>query len=77
MHEGARRAAAEFGEKIVFRTVRTNDRAALRRCGEPSALYIDDRKVRTGPPPSYEKIRNRIARRVGRLERRRWLRLPC
>ena len=75
VHERARRAAAEFGDRVVFRTVRTNDRDAVRRCGEPSALYVDDKKVRTGPPPSYEKIRSRIAKRVGRLGRRRWLRL--
>jgi len=76
VHERARRAAAEFGERVVFRTVRTNSKNALRRCGEAAALYVDNDRVRTGPPPSYKKIRSRIAKRLRRLEGRRWLRLP-
>jgi hypothetical protein len=31
------------------------------------ALFIDGRAVRTGPPPSYEKIRRLIEKRVRRL----------
>jgi hypothetical protein len=31
-------------------------------------LYIDGKEVRTGPPLSYEKIRNKIARRAGKIK---------
>ncbi len=31
------------------------------------ALFIDNRQVRTGPPPSYEKIRKKIAKRINKL----------
>ena len=75
-HERARRAAAEFGDIVVFRTVRTDTKDALRRCGDAGALYVDDRKLRIGPPPSYKKIRGRIAKRVRRLDGSGWLRLP-
>ena len=75
-HERARRAAAEFGDRVVFRTVRTDTRDALRLCGEAAALYVDDGRVRIGPPPSYDKIRGRIAKKVRRLDHTGWLRLP-
>jgi GNAT superfamily N-acetyltransferase len=66
--ERARRAAAEFGDKVVFRAVDTFDREAILEWGRADALFIDGREVRTGPPPSYEKIRKLIARQVGRLK---------
>jgi hypothetical protein len=34
---------------------------------QPDAIFIDGRAVRMGPPPSYEKIRKRIARRAKKL----------
>ena len=36
----------------------------LEEWGMSDALFIDNRQVRTGPPPSYEKIRKKIAKRV-------------
>ncbi|MBM3957476.1 MAG: GNAT family N-acetyltransferase [Gemmatimonadetes bacterium] len=75
-HERARRAAAGFGDRVVFRTVRTDTKDALRRCGESAGLYVDNDKIRIGPPPSYERIRSRIAKRVRSLDRKGWLHLP-
>ena len=65
--ERARRAVAECGERVVFREIDTSDRTALEEWGMPSALFIDDREVNTGPPPSYEKIKKLIAKRVKKL----------
>jgi GNAT superfamily N-acetyltransferase len=65
--ERARRAAGEFGEKVVFLDIDTSERATLEEWGMSSALFIDDREVRTGPPPSYEKIKKLIAKHVKRL----------
>jgi len=32
-----------------------------------SAIFIDDKEVNTGPPPSYEKLRKLVAKRVKKL----------
>ncbi len=35
--------------------------------GISDALYIDDKQVRTGPPPSYKKIKEKIVRQIKKL----------
>lgn len=65
--ERAKRAAEEAGEKAVFREISTLDRVAFLEWGISDALYIDNKQVRTGPPPSYEKLKKKIARQVQRL----------
>ena len=67
VYERAKRAAAEFGDEVVFREIDTSDRDVLMEWGISDALYIDDKQVRTGPPPSYEKIYKLISKRVGKL----------
>lgn len=64
VHERARRASLEFGDKVEFQEIRTSDRDVFMEWGMPDALFIDGKEVRTGPPPSYEKIRKKIAVRV-------------
>ncbi len=65
--ERAKRAASEFGDKVVFREIDTFDRESFLEWGIVDALFIDDKKMRAGPPPSYEKIKNAIAKRVRKL----------
>ncbi|MBM2824704.1 MAG: N-acetyltransferase protein [Dehalococcoidales bacterium] len=65
--ERAKRAAAEFGDKVTFRPINTLDRERFLEWGISDALFIDDKEVRTGPPPSYEKIRKMIAAKVTKL----------
>jgi hypothetical protein len=65
--ERAKRAAAEFGDRVEFRMIDTLDRDVSMDWGLSDALFIDGKPVRTGPPPSYKKIRAKIARRVKRL----------
>ena len=65
--ERARRAAAELGDKVVFRGINTFDRDTFLEWGIADALFIDGKEVRTGPPPSYDKVRKAIARRVRKL----------
>ncbi len=65
--ERARRAATELGDRVEFRMINTFDRQVFSEWGITDALFIDGKPVRTGPPPSYKKIRRRIARRVKRL----------
>ncbi|MCG7849598.1 MAG: GNAT family N-acetyltransferase, partial [ANME-2 cluster archaeon] len=56
VYERAKRAAAEFGDEVVFREIDTSDRDVLMEWGISDALFMDEKEVRTGPPPSYEKI---------------------
>jgi GNAT superfamily N-acetyltransferase len=65
--ERAKRAAAEFGEKVEFKPVDTFDRAVFREWGEPDAIFVDGKGIRMGPPPSYEKIKKSIAKRIKKL----------
>ena len=65
--ERAKRAASEFRDKVVFREINTFDRKIFLEWGIADALFIDDKQVRTGPPPSYEKIKKLIAKRVKKL----------
>jgi GNAT superfamily N-acetyltransferase len=65
--ERAKRAAAEFGDKVEFRPIDTFDREVFREWGEPDAIFVDGKGIRMGPPPSYEKIRKSIAKRVKKL----------
>lgn len=65
--ERAKRAAAEFGDKVVFKAIDTFNREVFLEWGIADALFIDEKQVRTGPPPSYDKIRRMIARRVRKL----------
>jgi GNAT superfamily N-acetyltransferase len=67
IYERGKRAAAEFGDDVVFREIDTSDRDVLMEWGISDALYIDDKQVRTGPPPSYEKIYKLISKRVRKL----------
>ena len=67
VHERASRAAAELGDRVVFQEVDTSDRDTFMEWGIADGLYIDGKQVRTGPPPSYERIRKLIERRARRL----------
>jgi GNAT superfamily N-acetyltransferase len=68
VHERARRAACELGPRVEFREVRTHDRNVFLEWGMGDALFIDGTEVRNGPPPTYEKIRKKIARRLKKVK---------
>ncbi len=65
--ERAKRAAAEFGDKVLFREIDTFDREVFLEWGIADALFVDNKQIRTGPPPSYEHIKRIIARRAAKL----------
>ena len=60
----ARRAAKDLGNGVVFREIDTSAPGAIAACGFSDALFVDGRQIRTGPPPSYEKIRAIVAKRL-------------
>jgi len=65
--ERAKKASAEFGDKVIFNEINTFNRDVFGEWGITDALYVDDKQIRTGPPPTFEKIQNKIARKVRRL----------
>ena len=65
--ERAKRASAEFGDKVEFQEINTFDRDTFLEWGISDALFVNGKQVRTGPPPSYEKIKKLIGKRVKRL----------
>lgn len=66
--ERAKRAALEFGSKVEFNAYDTSDRAVFDEWGIMDALYVNGKKVNTGPPPSYEKIHGIIKKQVSKLK---------
>jgi GNAT superfamily N-acetyltransferase len=68
VHERAKRAAQEFPGKVVFNTISTFDKKAIEEWGLMDALFIDNKSINMGPPPSYQKIRKQIARKVRKLK---------
>jgi hypothetical protein len=68
VYERARRAAEQFGDKVVFVSYDTLDRGVFGEWGISDGLFIDGREVRTGPPPSYEKVEALIEKRVRKLK---------
>lgn len=67
--ERAKRASLEFDEKVEFQEISTSDKAALNEWGVSDALFIDGKEIRTGPPPSYKKIKKIISKRVKKLKK--------
>lgn len=67
--ERAKRAAASFGDKVVFQEINTFDRPTMLEWGMVDGLFINGRKLKDGPPPSYEKIHRMIARKVKKLSK--------
>ena len=64
--ERTKRAVAEpeFAGKVIFKEVDTSDREEFDRWGIADAVFINNKEVRLGPPPSYEKIKKAIAKQV-------------
>lgn len=66
--ERAKRASLEFGEKVEFQEISTSNKETLVEWGISDALFVDGKQIRTGPPPSYKKIKKIISKRVIRLK---------
>ena len=67
VYERAKRAGGAFDDRVVFEEIDTADRETFLEWGISDALYIDGKAVRTGPPPSFEKLRRQIERRLKKL----------
>lgn len=67
-YERALRASKDFEGKVEVNEFDTLNREIFNEWGIMDGLFIDGKGVRTGPPPSYAKIRKKIERRVMRLK---------
>jgi len=65
--ERAKSVSAEFGDCVIFQEINTFEQEVLLEWGITDALYIDGKQMRTGPPPTLEKIRKKIEKRVKKL----------
>lgn len=68
--ERAKRAITEFKDKVDLKEYYTQDIEIVKEWGIFDGLYIDGKEIRTGPPPTYEKLRKKIAGRVKKKARR-------
>jgi len=66
--ERTKRAVKEIGGKVVLYSYDTSDRRLFLDWGISDALFIDDKQIRIGPPPSYEKIRRLIAKKAAKIK---------
>lgn len=62
--ERTKEVAAEFGDKVEVETINTSDKTTFNEWGIADSIYIDGKKVSSGPPPSKEKIRKIIGNKV-------------
>lgn len=67
----AQRVSAEFGDAVEFSEIDTSERATFLEWGISDALFIDGKEIRTGPPPSAEKLRKMMGKRVKKLKSKR------
>ena len=65
--ERARRVAGEFGDAVAFREIDTSEHATVAEWGLADALFVDGKRVMTGPPISPERLRKIVRRRVAQV----------
>jgi predicted N-acetyltransferase YhbS len=68
VYERTRKVAAEYGDKIDFNVYHTVDHEILKYWGISDALFINGKRINTGPPPSYKKIHRLIGGKVKKLQ---------
>jgi GNAT superfamily N-acetyltransferase len=71
VYERAGRAAAELGDDVEFSTIDIGDRQTFLTCGRTDAVYVDGQALQKGAPPSYDRVRRTIEKRVRRLQAHR------
>lgn len=64
VYERARRAADELGDAVEFTTIDVTDRTTFLQCGHTDAVFVDGKPLQRGAPPSYEKVKHAIEKRI-------------
>lgn len=62
--ERAKRACTLIGGNVEFTPYHTYEKSIYEEWGISDGLFIDGKKIRTGPPPSYKKIEGIIKKRL-------------
>jgi hypothetical protein len=62
--ERAKRASLELGDQVVFHEINTFNKEVCDDWGISDSLFINRKKVNTGPPPSYKKIKKKISKQL-------------
>ena len=60
--ERAKRASQELGEQVIFNEINTINEEISAELAFSDSLFVNRKKINTGPPPSYKKIRKKISR---------------
>jgi len=66
----AKRACMEIGGEVEFKAVDTSEPEAVAKWGTTDALFIDGREIRTGPPPSYKRIKRMIVNNLHKSKKK-------
>jgi N-acetylglutamate synthase-like GNAT family acetyltransferase len=66
--ERMKKAVGEHEDKIKYVEINTDDRENMDEWGIADAIFIDGKLVNTGPPPSLEKLRKLVGKRVKKLK---------
>ncbi len=64
IYERTKRACSQFGEQVVFTSIDTSDPETFQEWGIVDGIFVDGKRLSFGPPLSYEKILQKIRRRV-------------
>lgn len=67
VYERTKRASEKYMDKIIFQEIDTMNRDNLRKYGITDSIFIEKKLLRSGPPPSYEKIKKKIEKAVKRM----------
>lgn len=69
--ERMKRAAARYPDRLQLVEIDTEDRAVMEEWGIADALFVDDRLINTGPPPSYEKLEKILEKKMRKYREKR------
>lgn len=67
--ERAKRACAEFGDKVVFQGIDTSERNVFMEWGISDGIFVNGKQIAFGPPLSFEKVVKIISKQVKKLPR--------
>lgn len=66
--ERMKRAVSECGDKFDYVEIDTDNRESLAEWGIADGIFIDDKALAFGPPPSYETLRKALKKKLKRVE---------
>lgn len=66
--ERVKRVVNEYQDKIQYIEIDTENRGNLDAWGMADGVFVDKQEVQIGPPPSYEKIKKIVEKRIRALK---------